>query len=474
MKIVLINVTSIFGPVRAEASWPPLGILYLGTLLKQKSHDVYLFDQTAENASIETTVNWILKKDPDIVGLSTLTSSGIMASEISRLLKEQNPHIKIVWGGIHATFNDKRILSKYSSPDFIVKKEAEQNFLELVDSIEKGKIFDDIKGITFRNNGKIISTPDRPLIKDLDALPFPDRSLLKLKYTSKINEIIFSQNFTSILSSRGCPFSCNFCSCSAFADRFWRYRSPENVVDELELLVNQGYDQVVFVDDNFTLNQKRVVKICKLMKERKIKIDWFCEGRVDQSSFEMLKHMKKSGCKAIYLGIESANERILEYYNKKISLSQSKRAVRNAKKAGLNTIGTFIVGAPNESENEIKKTLSFAQKLNVDFPQFNILSITPGMPIWNELRDKGYIDESISWEKHVFIPEIIPDSIPIDKVKQMIKEAYKQFLFRRGFILEQVYKTLTNSFRIKIILRNIHNENLKNVSRMYDNVYGNQ
>jgi len=231
------------------------------------------------------------------------------------------------------------------------------------------------------------------------------------------------------------------------------------------------YDQVVFVDDNFTLNQKRVIKICKLMKERKIKIDWFCEGRVDQSSFEMLKHMKKSGCKAVYLGIESANERILKYYNKKISLSQSKKAVRNAKKVGLNVIGTFIVGAPTESENEIKKTLSFAQKLDVDFPQFNILGVTSGMPIWNELRDKGYINESQSWEKHLLVPNIFPGHVPTGKIKQMIKEGYKQFLFRKNFILEQVYKTLTNSFRIKVVMRNIHNKNLKNVSKMYDSIY---
>jgi len=292
MKIVLVNVASKFGPIKSESAWPLLGILYLGTLLKQKSHEAYLFDQAAENASIKSTVSWILKKNPEIVGLSALTSSGVMASKISELLKEQNPNIKIVWGGIHATLNNKRILSKYHSVDFIVKKEGEQTFLELVESIEKDENFKNIKGITFRNNGKIISTSDRPFIKDLDTLPFPDRSLLRLKYNSEINGIIISENITSVLSSRGCPFSCSFCSCSSFAERFWRSRSPENVVDELELLMNQGYEQVVFVDDNFTLNQKRVIKICKLIKERKINIDWFCEGRVDQSSFEMLKNMK--------------------------------------------------------------------------------------------------------------------------------------------------------------------------------------
>jgi len=181
--------------------------------------------------------------------------------------------------------------------------------------------------------------------------------------------------------------------------------------------------------------------------------------------------MKKSGCKVIYFGIESANERILEYYNKKITLSQSQRAVRNAKKAGLNVIGTFIVGAPTESESEIKKTLSFAQKLDIDFPQFNILAVTLGMPIWNELRDKGYINENESWGKHLIIPDIFPNSVPTEKIKQMIKESYKQFLFRKSFILEQVYKTLASPFRIKVVLRNIHNKDLKNVSRMYNRIY---
>jgi len=240
MNIVLVNVGSRFGPVKAESAWPPLGIVYLGTVLENESHDVTLLDHGFEHVSLKKLGNSILRKDPEIVGLSTLTSSGITAAKLSEYLKNQNPDLKIAWGGIHATFNDKRILEKYPFVDYIVRKEGEQTFPELVDAIEGNRNLKDITGISFRNNGEVVSTSDRPLIKNLDDLSFPDRELLKFKYTSEINGIIFSKHFTSILSSRGCPFSCRFCCCSSFLDRLWRSRSPENVVEELELLESQG------------------------------------------------------------------------------------------------------------------------------------------------------------------------------------------------------------------------------------------
>lgn len=470
MKIVLVNVGSRFGPIRAESAWPPLGILYLGTILKNKSHETYLLDHGAENTPLKKTVDWILRKNPEIVGLSTLTSSGIVASKLSKYLKDRNPDIEIVWGGIHATFNDKTILEKYPFVDYIIRKEGDRIFPELVDAIEKEHNLRDVDGISFRNDDKIVSTPDRPPIRDLDALPFPDRKLLKLKYTSEINSIIFSKHFTSILSSRGCPFSCKFCCCSSFADRLWRPRSPENVVGELELLESQGYEQVVFVDDNLTLNEKRMIEICRMMKKRKITIEWFCEGRVDQSSYEMLKWMEKAGCRVIYFGIESATDRILEYYNKNTTFFHSINAVKKAKKAGLDVIGTYVLGAPTESENEIRKTILSAQKLKIDFPQFNIFAATPGMPVWKELIYKGYIKDN-DWENQVLVPDVDPDCVSKKRIIEMIKEGYKQFLFRGSFLAEQMYKTITSSFRLKVLLMNIHNENLKNVKKIYERIY---
>jgi anaerobic magnesium-protoporphyrin IX monomethyl ester cyclase len=468
MKIVLVNLGSRFGPIRAESAWPPLGILYLGTILKDKSHEIHIIDHGVENTSLKKTAQWVLRKNPEIVGLSTLTSSGTVASELSKYLKYQNPDIKIVWGGIHATFNAPNILEKYPFVDYIIRKEGDRAFPQLLDAIEKEDQIRGVNGISFKNDDKIISTPDSTPIRNLDTLPFPDRKLLKLKYISEINGITFSKNFTSILSSRGCPFSCKFCCCSSFADRLWRSRSPENVVEELELLESQGYEQVVFVDDNLTLNEKRMIKICRLIKKRKITIEWFCEGRVDQSSYEMLKWMKRAGCRVIYFGIENAVDRILEYYNKNVTFSHSINAVKKAKKAGLDVIGTYVLGAPTESENEIKRTILSAQKLGIDFPQFNILAATPGMPIWKELMDKGYLKDN-DWENQVLVPDVDPDCVPKKRIIEMIKEGYRQFLYRGSFLAGQTYRTIRSSFRLKVLLMNI--PNLKNVKKIYERIY---
>ena len=470
MNIVLVNVGSRFGPVKVESAWPPLGIVYLGTVLKDKFHDVNLLDHGFQNISLKKMADLILSKNPDIVGLSTLTSSGIAASKLSKYLKNQNPDVKIVWGGIHATFNDKKILEKYPFVDYIVRREGEQTFPELIDAIEKERNLKDVAGISFRDDNKVVSTPDRPLIKNLDDLPFPERKLLKSKYTSEINNIIFSKHFTSVLSSRGCPFSCRFCCCSSFLDRLWRSRSPENVVEELELLESQGYKQVLFVDDNLTLNEKRMIKICRMIKRRKINIEWFCEGRADQSSYEMLKWMKKAGCRVIYFGVESASDRILKYYNKNLNFSQTVNTVKKARKVGLEIIGTYVIGAPTESEDEIRKTILSPQKLKIDFPQFNIFAATPGTPIWKELSDKGYIKDD-DWEKQILVPDVHPDCVSKERILNMIKDGYKQFLNRVSFLGEQVLKTVTSSFRMRVLSMNIHNKNLRNVNKFYERIY---
>ena len=207
-----------------------------------------------------------------------------------------------------------------------------------------------------------------------------------------------------------------------------------------------------------------------MIKRRKINIEWFCEGRADQSSYEMLKWMKKAGCRVIYFGIESASDRILKYYNKKLTFSDTENAVKKARRVGLAIIGTYVIGAPTESESEIRKTILSAQKLRIDFPQFNIFAATPGTPIWKELSDKGYIKYD-DWESQVLVSDVHPDCIPKEKILSIIKDGYKQFINRVGFWGEQILKTFTSSFRMRVVSLNIHNENLRNVSKFYETIY---
>jgi len=444
---------------KAPASWPPLGILYVATFLRENGVEVSVLDQAAKALSLQDSVNWVGKEDPDILGFSTLSSSGKTAAKIAERIKEENPNVKIVFGNYHATFSAERILKKYPFVDVIVKKEGELTALELTESLEKRADLEEVHGISFRKNGRIVSTPERPLMKDIDSLPFPDRELLDIEYCSTMFGLdLATERFTTVLTSRGCPYRCSFCGCMKLARGVWRPRSVENVLEELKMLNDKGYKQVLFVDDNFTLNQRRLFELCERIRKEKIDMEWICESRVDNCSTEMFKLMVRAGCRVLYLGIESANQRILDYYNKGTTPEQSQRAVKAARKAGVDVIiGTFIVGAPDETREEILNTLKFAQKLDIDIPQFNILYAFPGIDIWDELVKRGVLNEELYWENGVCVPEIFPGAVPFEDIRSMIQENFKGFFLRSGYILPALLRTLKSPYRAKAVINGLRN-----------------
>jgi radical SAM superfamily enzyme YgiQ (UPF0313 family) len=462
MKFSFINASPNEGLDERErrksiASFPPLGILYLATVLKERGIEVSVLDQPAKGFTIEETVNWVEKENPDILGFSTFASSGRTAALISNKVKEKNPNIPIVFGNYYATFNSERVLRKYPSVDIIVRGEGENTIIELVSCLNNKVKLKKVRGIAFRNKESIFSTPDQPLIKDLDSLPFPDRKLIDVEYHSLMaGANVAPKKFTSIVSSRGCVYRCRFCSCTQFARNMWRPRSVQNTLEELHFLASEGYEQFIFVDDSFTLNQKRVIKLCRDMRKEKIDMDWICEGRVDNCSYEMLREIAKAGCKILYFGIESANQRILDYFNKRTTPEQSKTAVKTARKAGIDIIGgSFIVGAPDETREEIQNTIEFAKQIPIDFPQFNILGVYPGTDIWNEFEAKGLLREGEYWETGIAVSELCSTAVPLNEIKQMVHEAFYHFIRRPNFILEQIVRTLKSSYRRKVIINNL-------------------
>ena len=438
-------------------SWPPLGMLYLATILEKEGFEVSLVDQAAKGLTVDETVKWINKENPDVIGFSTLASSGRTAAIIAGEVRKENPEAKIVFGNYYATFNTDRIMQKYPWIDMIVRSEGEITTLELAKCLKNGESLRTVSGLTFREKNRIVSTPDQPLIKNVDSLPFPDREMLDIEYHSEVAGAIAAPGkFTTVLSSRGCPFRCRFCGCQRFARGVWRARSAENTVRELRLLTNLGYKQFLFVDDSFTVNPKRVIEICREMRKEKIDMDWVCEGRVDFCSYDMIREMVKAGCKIIYFGIESANQRILDYYNKRITPQQSETAVRTARKAGMNTIiASFIVGAPTETREEMENTLRFARKIPIDFPQFNILGVFPGMDIWDELKMKGILKEEEYWETGAWASEMSPDCLPPEEIRQLIEKHFNAFLMRPKYIINEAFCTAKSMFRLNIIAHNL-------------------
>jgi anaerobic magnesium-protoporphyrin IX monomethyl ester cyclase len=436
---------------------PPLGMLYIATYLREEGIDVSIIDEAAQGYSLKGTVNWVKKEEPDILGFSTCSSSGRKAALIAERVKEENPNIVTVFGNFYATFNAERILKKYPFVDIIIRGEGEHTSLELAKCLEKNGDLKKVLGINFRRNGQIISTPDRPLIKDVDSLPFPDRELLDVEYhNTTAGLVVAPKKFSSFVSSRGCVFQCRFCGCRRLARNLWRSRSVENILEELHLLASQGYRQFLFVDDNFTLNTKRVINLCQRLKKEKVDIEFFAEGRVDNCPQNMLQEMVRANCKMIYFGIENATQKVLDYYDKRTTPKQAEDAVKKARKAGVDVIvASFILGAPNETRKEIQNTLNFAQKIQVDIPQFNILATFPGTDIWEELKMQGVLDEKKHWETGVMVPEVSPDAVPCQEIEQMIHDSYQRFFIRPDYVVKQLIRIGTSSYRFNVLLNNL-------------------
>ena len=435
--------------------FPPMGILYLATYLSENNYDVSIFDQFARGASLDRTLNWIKGEDPDILGFSTITTAGtgITSAEIAKRVKEEiNPNVKILFGNYHATFNDTRILNKYPFIDACIRGEGENTLLEIAEKTEKGRDFEDIRGLTYRDNGRIIRNDDRPLIENIDILPFPNRKFLgNVEYKSEVEGLDISLgNFTTASSSRGCAFQCTFCSSSMFWHK-WRPRSPKNIIEELSLLESQGYQNLYWIDDNFTINKKRLMELSYLVRKEKIELNWMAEGRVTQSSRELLAAMKQMGCRIISYGIESGSQRILDWYKKNITLNQVYDALKNSRKVGMDVVlGNFIVGAPIETREEIIETFKLSVKLDIDFPQFHILGIIPGNWIWDQMVQEKRINPDECWEVGT---AVLP--IPLSEIMAGIKVAHRKLMQRPRYMSRQIYKTLKSKYRLKAFLYNI-------------------
>ncbi|NIM47046.1 MAG: radical SAM protein [Candidatus Aenigmarchaeota archaeon] len=453
MKIVLC--TPPIGET-LDYSWPPIGLLYIASYLKSKSnHEVKVIDAYCSNETENQFLNQIKKEKPDVIGLSCTSYTFLRSMRLLKKIKQMFPEVIIVLGGIHATFFAEKILKNYKFIDFVVKGEGEITFYKLINNLHNRKKLKNIKGLAFYYKNKIVNNKIE-FIEDLDSLPFPDRSLVKsIDYAQCWFGLKLSfGKFTTLLTSRGCPHNCTFCCCSALFKRRWRTRSVENILDELEEIYSQGYDTCIVVDDNFTLNSKRVIKICRGIKKRKIKMNLNCEGRVDKASLEVLKEMKRAGFSTIYFGMESGLQKVLDYYKKGITVEQIKNAVRNAKKARLNVIGSFIIGSPIESKEDILKTLEFATDLHIGL-QINSLGIVPGAELWSKLENNNKIRKN-DWKSAHSISKYY-NNFSEKELLNFIDYSYKlhskKWLLRLNF-LKDIF-TLLTGYNIRIISWNL-------------------
>jgi len=377
-----------------EAYMPPLGLLYLASSLEKNGHRVKLIDFVAEQYTVEKLKNEISKVD--FIGITVTSHMATSVAKVTNLIKSFYPNKTVIIGGPHCTIQCKEVLNEIKA-DIAVVGDGEEVILEIVDALNGKKDLSEVHGIFYRKKGKIKEGLPSKEIEDLDSLYFPARHLIK-DYTYGKDTISGVTYFargkiTTIMTTRGCPFNCRFCVSKSIFKKY-RLRSAENVVKELEE-ISKEYDSVFAVDDNFLMDTKRAHKIMDLLIEKKLDLDiWVSGVRVTDADEELFKKMKKAGVKSLEFGIESGNQEVLNYYNKKITLKQVEKAIRLSKKIGFLTIGNFILGAPIETDKHINDTILFAKNLNLDFAFFYAFNFLKGSEIWEDAYKQGKIKEN--------------------------------------------------------------------------------
>ncbi|MBI4283306.1 MAG: radical SAM protein [Chloroflexi bacterium] len=412
MKRVLLIAPPFYRLMGSHYNGLHLGIGYIAAVLKQNGYEVKLYNadylNTSQYADQRQLFNnfstykatltdlthpiWqeigakIASFAPDLIGITMKTANYAAARNIASIAKSMDSNIKTVVGGTHPTLDPAGTLAvEYF--DYVVRGEGEFTLLELVGGQKEKQI----KGLSFKRKGSPVHNEDRPFIQDLDSLPFPARDLF-LNGTEGIE-------FGSIITGRGCPFQCAYCASPRLWHRLTRYRSVANVLAELEELKTKYNSSLIhFADDTFTLDKKRTKEICQQIIDRRLGIEWVCDTRVDRLDEELVVLMKQAGCIRIKIGVESGSDRILNEMHKGITTQMVRHAVRLIKKHGVPITAYFMVGFPNETNEDLRQTIDFAKELNIDYYSLSVIAPYYGTEVWSEMEKSGRKLDKEHWE----------------------------------------------------------------------------
>ena len=462
-RVLLINPNyTSNGWVYLKVAFPPLNLMYIASYIIDLGIELKILDARAENLTYSRLKRKIEKFNPNIVGISVFVTSAINCCiDIAKMVKEINADCKVVLGGRHPTFVAEDTLN-LNCIDYIIRGEGELTFREL---IIKGKP-ENINGISYRKNGEIIHNPDRSLMRkeDFANIRLPARTLVrKNKYK------LFGLSLDAIETSRGCPFSCNFCSTSPFFNKIWRARKIDNVINELKRISHNGKITDIYItDDNFAINSERIEKLCERIIDCKKKNEirdfkFFTQLRADDivKSPKMVEKMSKAGFWVVFIGIESVNEDTLKDINKKVTFDEIMEAVKILHANDIIVFGSLIIGLDlNATEEMIRKDIRFINKTEIDL--INVLSLSPflGTELYNELDEKGLI-VSKDWSNYDFlhpvtktyqltlkqIYDLIIYSFKEIKLKNNVRGILNRIIRKRGFLF------ILNPLRIIFIMK---------------------
>ncbi len=447
MKVLLIN-PPFHRLMGLKNIFFPIGLAYLASYIK-KYHDVAIYNSELGDEAIlniitpekiyenqqlleealnnpshyvwEEIKNKIKIFSPDVVGITTMTCKYSAAQNISSIAKKIDPQIKVVLGGSHATADANNVLMDNKDVDFVIKTEGELAFSKLLQYLEGEIAINQVGNLLFKKNGEIIHNQPEPYIDNLDTIPFPVRNL------DLRNHIYKPYHLNGLLGSRGCPWDCTYCSSKDIWTRKIRYRSNENILKEIDHLIDTfKIRSLMFIDDTFTANSKKIIDFCKRLIDNCYNVSWTCTTRLDVLTDEVVKYMKKSGLSTITVGIESGSERILQLTQKGITKEKIYRGVELLNKYGIDWHAFFMVGFPFETREDIQKTKEFIKELKPSTVELSILTPYPGSIIYEQAKKMGVIPNNMEWSKysHQSSENHFVKNIPKDEFKAITKSFF--------------------------------------------------
>lgn len=420
---------------------PPLGLLSLAAWMEKHGHQTEVHDCYAFPGQDNRIYDYVRTEQPDFIGFTTTTSSFLDAVRLAKNVKEILPSIKTVFGGVHISALREQLLRDYPIIDYGVVGEGEETLRQLVES--EGQGLRNIEGLLFRENNEVVFHGHRKKLLDMDALPFPAYEKLKgfpKSYLLPIFSYPKAPN-TTVITSRGCPYTCSYCDRSVF-QRTYRYNSAEYMVKYLSYLKDRfNIKHVNIYDDTFTLKRERVMEFCELkMKSGLKKMTFNCAARTEQLDFEMLTMMKKAGCWMISLGIETGDPELLKKHRSYLPNSRMENPLENIRemtylirKAGIRVKGLFMLGLPGETEESVRKSMEYVLSLPLD--DFNLSKLTPfpGAPMYCDIREHGSFEEN--WEKmNALNFSFIPKGFTKDRLDELHQEFYRRYFSRPAIL----------------------------------------
>lgn len=427
--------------------WPPITMAVMGALAGRHGN-VRLVDGNVESWTLENLLEDVRRQEPDLVAINTGFPSIDADMKVAAAIKTTVAKARVVGFGAYFTLLEQEALAPHPCLDAGIVGEPEETFEALVVSIAAGAhSFANIPGLVLRENGEVVSTGPRPLIEDIDRLPFPDRTLLHNdRYRLPHN----NRPFTLINTSRGCPYPCTFCIVKPYYGNRVRRHSIDYILREIQECVDRyGLDEFLFWEEVFTLDRQFVLEFCRSVTERGLRIRWAATTRVTSVEEDVLRAMKQAGCYLLGLGVESSNQEILDRAKKRQTVADVERAVTLCKKAGIATMGHCIFGLPGETRETAEETIRFMTRLGLDYMQSYCAVPYPKTELGEMARKSGWI-RARTWSQYDFGGDSVMDTgtMTAPEVTEFRRKAFRRFYLRPGYLL----RTAVRSFSLQQVL----------------------